>query len=110
MNKKTVIIEIVIIVVLVIILGTIIGVYINSKNTSSETVTNSNMEMPGKPGESSSSNVSHTGSTEISSDTTTNGESYSSTTGSQNALLVTGGTATLTNPTITKTGDSDGDD
>ena len=110
MNKKTVIIEIVIIVVLVIILGTIIGVYINSKNTSSETVTSSNMEMIGKPGESSSSNVSHAGSTEISSDTTTNGENYSSTTGSQNALLVTGGTSTLTNPTITKTGDSDGDD
>lgn len=110
MNKKTIIIEIVIIVVLVIILGTIIGVYINSKNTSSETVTSSNMEMPGKPGESSSSNVSHAGSTEISSDTTTNGESYSSTTCSQNALLVTGGTSTLTNPTITKTGDSDGDD
>ena len=110
MNKRTLIIEIVIIVVLVIILGTIIGVYINSKNTSSEKITSSNMEMPGKPGESSSSNVSHTGSTEISSDTTTNGESYSSTTGSQNALLVTGGTSTLTNPTITKTGDSDGDD
>lgn len=84
--------------------------YINSKNTSSEKITSSNMEMIGKPGESSSSNVSHTGSTEISSDTTTNGESYSSTTGSQNALLVTGGTSTLTNPTITKTGDSDGDD
>ena len=110
MNKKTLIIEIVIIVVLVIILGTIIGVYINSKNTSSEKITSSNMEMIGKPGESSSSNVSHAGSTEISSDTTTNGESYSSTTGSQNALLVTGGTSTLTNPTITKTGDSDGDD
>ena len=110
MNKKTLIIEIVIIVVLVIILGTIIGVYINSKNTSSEKITSSNMEMIGKPGESSSSNVSHAGSTEISSDTTTNGENYSSTTGSQNALLVTGGTSTLTNPTITKTGDSDGDD
>ena len=110
MNKRTLIIEIVIIVVLVIILGTIIGVYINSKNTSSEKITSSNMEMIGKPGESSSSNVSHAGSTEISSDTTTNGEKYSSTTGSQNALLVTGGTSTLTNPTITKTGDSDGDD
>ena len=110
MNKRTLIIEIVIIVVLVIILGTIIGVYINSKNTSSEKITSSNMEMIGKPGESSSSNVSHAGSTEISSDTTTNGENYSSTTGSQNALLVTGGTSTLTNPTITKTGDSDGDD
>ena len=61
-------------------------------------------------GNSSSSNVSHTGATEISSDTTNNGETYSSTTGSQNALLVTGGTSTITNPTVTKSGDSDGDD
>ena len=60
-------------------------------------------------GNNSSSNVSHTGATEISSDTINSGESYSSTTGSENALLVTGGTSTLTNPSITKTGDSDGD-
>jgi len=63
--------------------------------------------MPGR--NSSSSNVSHTGATEISSDTTKSGESYSSTTGSENALLVTGGTFTLTNPSITKSGNSDGD-
>ncbi len=63
----------------------------------------------GAPGGSSSANVSHTGATEISSDTTNNGQTYSSTTGSQNALLVTGGTSTITNPTVTKTGDSDGD-
>ena len=63
----------------------------------------------GNGGGSSSANVSHTGATEISSDTTNNGESYFSTEGSQNALLVTGGTSTLTNPTVNKTGDSDGD-
>lgn len=66
-----------------------------------------NGETPG--GSNGSSNVSHTGSTEISSDTTNNGQTYSSTTGSQNALLVTGGTSTITNPTVTKSGDSDGD-
>ena len=60
-------------------------------------------------GNSSSSNVSHTGATEISSDTINNGQTYSSTTGSQNALLVTGGTSTISNPTVTKSGDSDGD-
>ena len=60
-------------------------------------------------GNNSSSNVSHTGAIEISSDTTNNGQTYSSTTGSQNALLVTGGTSTILNPTITKSGDSDGD-
>ena len=63
----------------------------------------------GAPGENSSSNISHTGATEISSDTTNNGQTYSSTTGSQNALLVTGGTSTTTDPTITKSGDSNGD-
>ena len=61
------------------------------------------------PGGNSSANVSHTGATEISSNTTNNGQTYSSTTGSQNALLVTGGISTITNPTITKSGDSDGD-
>lgn len=64
--------------------------------------------MPG--GSNSSSNVSHTGATEILRDTTNSGETYSSTTGSENALLVTGGTSTLTNPTITKSGDSNGDE
>lgn len=56
-----------------------------------------------------SSSVTHTGATEISTDTTNSESAYASTTGSQNALLVTGGTSTLTNPTITKSGDSDGD-
>ena len=60
-------------------------------------------------GNNGSSNVSHTGATEISSDTTNNGQTYSSTTGSQNALLVTGGISTISNPTVTKSGDSDGD-
>ena len=60
-------------------------------------------------GENNSSSVTHTGATEISIDTTKSESTYASTTGSQNALLVTGGTSTLTNPTITKSGDSDGD-
>ena len=60
-------------------------------------------------GNSSSSNISHTGATEISSDTTSEGQTYSSVTGSENALLVTGGTSSISNPTITKSGDSDGD-
>ncbi|MCR5186513.1 MAG: hypothetical protein K6D97_05310 [Clostridia bacterium] len=54
-------------------------------------------------------NASHTGATEISSDTTENGKTYSSDTASQNSLLVTGGTSTLTDSTIIKSGDSDGD-
>ncbi len=70
---------------------------------------------PEKPDENGhapeeSSNVSHTGATEISSDTTNDGQTYSSSEGSQNAILVTGGTSTISSSTITKTGDSDGDD
>ena len=121
MNKKT-IISIVIILILLIILGVVIGLFVNKNNSQnnkeSNTMPNSNMGTPpdkpdgnggGPGGNSGNRNVSHTGATEISSDTTNNGESYSSTTGSQNALLVTGGISSLTNPTIIKTGDSDGD-
>ena len=112
--KKS-IIRIAIIIVLVIILGIIVGIYINDKkvqnNNSSDTM--SMGTPPDKPdgnGGSNSGNVSHNGATEISEDTSSNGEEYSSETGSENAILVTGGTSTLTSPTITKTGDSDGDD
>lgn len=61
-------------------------------------------------GNSSSSNVTHSGNTEISSDTANEGVSYSSTTGSENALLVSGGTSTITNSIVTKSGDSSGDE
>ena len=120
MNKKT-IIEIIIIIVLVIILGVIIGLFVkgNNSQTSNENISSSNIQDPpdkpngngsGPEGNSGSSNVSHTGATEISSDTSNSGESYSSGVSSQNALLVTGGTSTITNPTITKTGDSNGEE
>ena len=120
--KNKSIIGIAITVILVIILGVIIGLYIKNNNSQnndiSDSMSNSKIGTPpdkpdgngGMPGgNSGGSNVSHTGATEISSDTTNSGESYSSTTDSENALLVTGGTSTLTNPIITKSGDSDGD-
>lgn len=122
MKNKKLIIELVLISVLLIALVIIIGLYIKSYNSSNEQLSNnmnnSDMGTPPEkpdgdskmPGENSqSSNVSYKGATEISSDTVNNSQSYSSTTGSENALLVTGGTSTLTNSTITKTGDSDGD-
>ena len=116
MNKKN-ILQIILIIVLVIILGTIIYVFINENNSQSDEIQSSNMGSPpnkpdgngGAPGGNSSANVSHTGATEISEDTENSGSAYSSTTGSQNALLVTGGTSTISNPTVTKSGDSDGD-
>ena len=63
----------------------------------------------GGPGNSTS--VTATGATEITSDTTASGKSYTSSTASQNALLINGKvTATLSNVSVTKTGDSDGGD
>ena len=66
-------------------------------------------EGEGPGGESGSSNISHTGATEFSSGETSIKATYSSNTGSQNALLVTDGESSITNPTVTKTGDSEGD-
>ena len=61
-------------------------------------------EPGGAPGDSSAS-VSHSGATTLSESTTINQPSYSSTTGGENALLVTGGEITLENPTVAKSGD-----
>ena len=122
-----------IIIILTIILCILIGLFLkgsNSQNTvfNDNGITQPNGETPpdkpngdggtppdkpdgngSMPGGNSNANVSHTGETEISSDTTNESTSYSSTTGSQNALLVSGGTSTISNAVITKTGDSDGD-
>lgn len=62
----------------------------------------------GQPGGGSSS-ASYVGATTISSDTEVSSQSYNSSNGSENALLVSGGTSTLNTCTITKTGDSSGD-
>lgn len=59
----------------------------------------------GAPGSTTASNVSHKGATELSADTTLNAPNYSSSTGGENALLVTGGEINLANPTIAKSGD-----
>ncbi len=63
-------------------------------------------------GGSSSSSISWSGATEITSATETNGETYSSTTASENAVLIdTSDDVTLTNATVTKSGGtSAGDD
>ena len=59
----------------------------------------------GGPGEnSSSSNVIHTSATTFSSSTTESNKTYSSSVSEQNALYVSGGTSTISNPTIKKTG------
>lgn len=63
----------------------------------------------GAPGGQSGSNVSHTGATELTSNTNLSDQNYSSTSSAENALLVSGATVVLTNPTINKSGDDSGD-
>lgn len=64
---------------------------------------------PGESGMGDSSNVSYTGATTISSSINENNKTYSSTTGSQNAILVSGGNSTINSCSITKSGDASGD-
>lgn len=61
-------------------------------------------------GSSNSSSVTYKGNTTISSDTEESDKTYSSETGSVNALLVSGGTCTINNPNLTKSGDASGDE
>ena len=62
------------------------------------------------PGSSNSSgSPSYKGATTFSSSVVEESKSYSSTQSSQNALLVSGGVSTIKNPSVTKSGDSDGD-
>ncbi|MBQ9011622.1 MAG: hypothetical protein IJ093_03125, partial [Bacilli bacterium] len=60
----------------------------------------------GSPGGSSSANISYKGAATFTSNTEESSKTYSSTTGSQNALLVSSGTSTINSCTVTKSGDS----
>ncbi len=63
------------------------------------------------PGSGSSTSVSYSGATEITSADTQSGQTYDSSTADQNALLInTNSSVTIENPTVTKSGDSDGGD
>lgn len=64
---------------------------------------------PGGPGGMSAADITYTGVTEFTGDTTEEGQTYSSTNTDEQALLVTGGNSSITNATVTKSGDSDGD-
>ena len=66
--------------------------------------------MPGGPG-GSSADLSYSGAAEITSGTTQKDQTYASTTADESALLIsTGDAVTITNPTVTKSGDSNGGD
>ena len=68
--------------------------------------------MPGgAPGSSSSSDIDYTGAVEISSADSRSGQEYASSTSDESALLIsTSDEVTISDPTVTKTGDSDGGD
>ena len=67
--------------------------------------------MPGGGPGGSSADIDYSGAVEISSADTQSGKTYASTTADQSALLIsTSDAVTITNPTVTKTGDSDGGD
>ena len=64
----------------------------------------------GTPG-GSSADIDYTASVEITSGDSQSGQTYTSTTADESALLIsTSDEVTITNPTVTKTGDSDGGD
>ncbi len=69
---------------------------------------------PGDPvgsmnGNSMNTTVAHSGVMTIESDLATDGQTYESVNDTENAILMTAGTVTLTNPAIKKTGAADGD-
>ena len=70
---------------------------------------------PGAPGDApggnSSADIDYTAAVEVTSGDTQTGKTYSSTTADESALLIsTSDEVTITDPTVTKTGDSDGGD
>ena len=68
--------------------------------------------MPGgAPGSRSSADITYTAATEITSGDSQNGQTYTSTASDESALLIsTADDVTIADPTVTKTGDSDGGD
>ena len=110
-NKTQIFLVIVLSVILIVIIWLFL-VENNSNNLSTNNnvaTQNSGMSYSNDGSIQNNSSISQLGATKISSDTTSTETSYSSETGSENALLVTGGTSTISNPTITKSGDSNGD-
>ncbi|WP_024860334.1 hypothetical protein [Ruminococcus flavefaciens] len=65
----------------------------------------------GGPGGSSSADIDYKGAVEITSSDSQSGQKYNSSTADESALLIsTSDEVTITNPTVNKTGDSDGGD
>ena len=107
-NKKN-LIYIIIIVVLVLVLGILWFLIINNTNNNNSSSSNNNFN--GGPGMNNNSSASYSAAKEITSDEKITSGEYKSETKDENAISVSGDVnATLSNITVSKTGDSDGGD
>ena len=106
--KKTNLIYTIIIVVLVLTLGILWTLIINNTNNNNGS---NNNGFNGAPGMNNNSSVSYSAVKEITSDEEITSGEYKSETKDENAISVSGDVnATLSNITVSKTGDSDGGD
>ena len=107
MKDKKTLWYVIIIVVLVTILGALWFLMINVNNSSN----NSGKEGNTGPGMNNNSNTTYSGVKEITKDETITSGEYKSSNADENAILVSGDvTASISNITVNKTGDSDGGD
>ena len=106
-NKKN-LIYIIIIVVLVLVLGILWFLIVNTTNNNNSS---NNNNFNGGPGMNNNSSASYSAAKEITSDEKITSGEYKSETKDENAISVSGDVnATLSNITVSKTGDSDGGD
>ena len=107
-NKKN-LIYMIIIVVLVLVLGILWFLIINNTNSNNSSSSNNNFN--GGPGMNNSSSLNYSAVKEITNDEEITSGEYKSETKDENAISVSGNVnATLSNITISKTGDSAGGD
>ena len=107
MKDKKTLWYVIIIVVLVTILGALWFLMINVNNSSN----NSGKEGNTGPGMNNNSNTTYSATKEITKDETITSGEYKSSNADENAILVSGDvTASISNITVNKTGDSDGGD
>ena len=110
MKDKKYSIYIIIIVSLALILGVLCYLIVNSTNNNSNNSNNSN-SFNGGPGSTNSSSASYSADKEITSNENIASGEYKSTTKDENAISVSGSIkSTLSNITVSKTGDSNGGD
>ena len=111
MGKKKTLIYIVVFVTLVLVLGLLWFLLINNSNSQEEFNGPGGTPPGGNPPGGSSGNVTYSASKEITTSEDLTSGTYSSTESDENAISVSGSIkSSLSNITVTKTGDSDGGD